>query len=201
MKGLLFLPPALLLPVIGACVPMTPSGTPPRPAMPHQSGRGPMTMAAPAPSPPPISPTELLDRDCPTFAAALRAAGLAPLLAGHAPVSILAPSEEAWAHLAPGILADLLRPENRASLVALLRFHLAPGRLTIADLRRRAALGPVRVATLAGEPLNMTLAGNTLLFTDATGHRAYAIAEPRVSPGVVLKVNGLLVPQALGPQI
>jgi len=72
-----------------------------------------------------------------TWLGALELAGLADRLEHGGPVTVFAPSDDAFAKLPPGILEDLLRPGNREKLVAVLNYHLVPGRLVSASVATR----------------------------------------------------------------
>ena len=63
-----------------------------------------------------------------TLAAALQAAGLVDTLKGKGPFTVFAPTDEAFAKLPPGTVEDLLKPENKEKLVAILTYHVVPGR-------------------------------------------------------------------------
>ena len=63
-----------------------------------------------------------------TLAAALQAAGLVDTLKGKGPFTVFAPTDEAFAQLHPGTVEDLLKPENKEKLVAILTYHVVPGR-------------------------------------------------------------------------
>ncbi|TVQ62702.1 MAG: fasciclin domain-containing protein [Phycisphaerales bacterium] len=64
-----------------------------------------------------------------TLAAAIEAAGLVDTLSGDGPFTVFAPTDEAFAKLPSETLESLLRPENRDQLVAILTFHVVPGRV------------------------------------------------------------------------
>ena len=70
-----------------------------------------------------------------TLVAALQAAGLADVLKGPGPYTIFAPTDEAFAKLPPGTLDNLMKPENKQALFALLAYHVVPGKLLLADIR------------------------------------------------------------------
>ena len=63
-----------------------------------------------------------------TLAAALQAAGLVDTLKGKGPFTVFAPTDEAFAKLPAGTVEDLLKPENKEKLVAILTYHVVPGR-------------------------------------------------------------------------
>jgi transforming growth factor-beta-induced protein len=64
-----------------------------------------------------------------TLLAAVEAAGLAPVLLGKGPFTVMAPTDEAFAKLQAGTVESLLKPENRAKLVEILTYHVIPGRV------------------------------------------------------------------------
>jgi transforming growth factor-beta-induced protein len=69
-----------------------------------------------------------------TLASALKAAGLVETLKGKGPFTVFAPTDEAFAKLPEGTLADLLKPENKAKLTAILTYHVVPGKVMAADV-------------------------------------------------------------------
>lgn len=69
-----------------------------------------------------------------TRVAAVKAAGLVEMLKGDGPFAVFAPTDEAFAELPAGTVESLLKPENKAKLVAILTYHVVPGRVTSADV-------------------------------------------------------------------
>ncbi len=69
-----------------------------------------------------------------TLAAALQAAGLVETLKGAGPFTVFAPTDEAFAKLPKGTVEDLLKPENKAKLTAILTYHVVPGKVMAADV-------------------------------------------------------------------
>ena len=69
-----------------------------------------------------------------TLAAALQAAGLVDTLKGAGPFTVFAPTDEAFAKLPAGTVEDLLKPENKAKLVAILTYHVVAGKVMAADV-------------------------------------------------------------------
>jgi uncharacterized surface protein with fasciclin (FAS1) repeats len=64
-----------------------------------------------------------------TLAKALQAAGLVDTLAGKGPFTVFAPTDEAFAKLPTGTLEELLKPENKAKLQAILTYHVVAGKV------------------------------------------------------------------------
>lgn len=74
------------------------------------------------------------NEDFSTLVAAVTAAGLAETLSGDGPFTIFAPTNEAFAKLPAGTVEDLLKPENKAKLAAILTYHVVPGKVMAADV-------------------------------------------------------------------
>lgn len=69
-----------------------------------------------------------------TLVAAVQAAGLVETLKGPGPFTVFAPSDEAFAKLPAGTVEDLLKPENKDKLTAILTYHVVPGKVMAADV-------------------------------------------------------------------
>lgn len=64
-----------------------------------------------------------------TLLTAVKAAGLVETLSGTGPFTVFAPTDEAFDKLPKGTIADLLKPENKATLAGILTYHVVPGRV------------------------------------------------------------------------
>lgn len=69
-----------------------------------------------------------------TLVAAVKAADLVDTLKGEGPFTVMAPTDEAFAKLPEGTLESLLKPENKEKLVAILKYHVIPGKVLAADV-------------------------------------------------------------------
>ena len=69
-----------------------------------------------------------------TLAAALEAADLVDTLKGDGPFTVFAPTDEAFAALPAGTVESLLKPENKDQLVAVLTYHVVPGKVKASDV-------------------------------------------------------------------
>jgi uncharacterized surface protein with fasciclin (FAS1) repeats len=69
-----------------------------------------------------------------TLVAAVQAAGLVDTLKGQGPFTVFAPTDEAFAKLPAGTVEMLLKPENKDKLVAILTYHVVPGKVMAADV-------------------------------------------------------------------
>jgi len=136
-------------------------------------------------------------KDHTTLVAAVKAGGLVDTLEGKGPFTVFAPTNEAFAALPSGTVDTLLKPENKAQLVSVLTYHVVPGRLTAAELRRmvRKGGGKASLTTVQGEPLTVTEAAGGLDVTDSKGDVAHVtIGDVRQSNGVIHVVDTVLLP-------
>ena len=86
-----------------------------------------------------------------TLAAAVTAAGLIDTLKSAGPFTVFAPSDAAFAKLPAGTVADLVKPENKAKLAAILTLHVMPGKVMAADVKGKK----VSPASVNGEALHV----------------------------------------------
>lgn len=70
-----------------------------------------------------------------TLVAAVKAGELVGVLQGEGPFTVFAPTNEAFAALPEGTLESLLKPENKEKLVAILTYHVVPGKVMSTDLK------------------------------------------------------------------
>jgi uncharacterized surface protein with fasciclin (FAS1) repeats len=69
-----------------------------------------------------------------TLVAAVKAAGLGDTLKGPGPFTVFAPTDGAFAKLPSGTVENLLKPENKKQLVAILTYHVVPGKVMSKDI-------------------------------------------------------------------
>src|ERR1700687_5153915 len=100
-------------------------------------------------------------KDHTTLVAAVKAAGLVDTLSGAGPFTVFAPTNEAFAKLPPGTVDSLLKPENKDKLVAVLTYHVVPGRMSAKDLMDAAkkASGQAKLKTVEGDWLQVEAKG------------------------------------------
>ena len=120
-----------------------------------------------------------------TLVDAVAAAKLVGTLEGEGPFTVFAPTNQAFDAVGEEQLNELLKPENRAQLKALLTYHVVPGELTADRLRDGQ-----EVETVQGETLAVSVDGNSVKVNDAT----VAQADVDASNGVVHVIDGVLTP-------
>lgn len=120
-----------------------------------------------------------------TLLAAAQAAGLVDVLKGEGPLTVFAPTDEAFSALPAGTVETLLKPENKDQLAAILKLHVIAGqKVKSADLAGK---------TLTAETLNGTIA------IDATDgvkiNDANVItADIKASNGIIHVIDKVLLP-------
>jgi uncharacterized surface protein with fasciclin (FAS1) repeats len=137
-------------------------------------------------------------KDHTTLVAAVKAAGLVDTLEGPGPFTVFAPTNEAFAKLPPGTVDNLLKPENKATLVKILTYHVVAGRMTAAGLMKavKAGEGMAKLKTVAGADIIVKDDGpGKLTITDAKGDVArVTIANVLQSNGVIHVIDTVLLP-------
>ncbi len=75
-----------------------------------------------------------------TLVAAVKAAGLVETLKGEGPFTVFAPTDKAFAMLPAGTVENLLKPENKEQLIAVLTYHVVPGKIMSGDIAGKKAM-------------------------------------------------------------
>lgn len=149
-----------------------------------------ISLAAPAAT---ASPADIVDTAVAagsfnTLAAALTAAGLVDTLKGDGPFTVFAPCDAAFAALPEGTVETLLKPENREQLIAILTYHVVPGRLTAADVSMIDTAKTVNGAAI----MVTTGANGEVELNDAV----VTAADIEAANGVIHVIDRVLLPAA-----
>jgi uncharacterized surface protein with fasciclin (FAS1) repeats len=121
-----------------------------------------------------------------TLAAALKAAGLIETLKGAGPFTVFAPTDEAFAKLPKGTVEELLKPENKAKLTAILTYHVVAGKVMAADVVK------VKDAkTVQGGSVKVNAMGGKVMIDNATVVKTDIAA----SNGVIHVIDTVLMPK------
>lgn len=122
-----------------------------------------------------------------TLLAAAKAAGLAEVLSGEGPFTVFAPTDEAFAKLPEGTIATLLKPENKAKLVDILKYHVLSGRVYSED-----AVAAKSAKTLEGSSVAVRVTDAGAMINDAK----LIATDVDASNGVIHIVDSVLMPPA-----
>ena len=120
-----------------------------------------------------------------TLVAAVKAAGLVETLQGKGPFTVFAPTDEAFAKLPAGTVESLLQPENKAKLVAILTYHVVPGKVLAADVTTSQA------PTANGQMLSLAVANGKV----TAGGANIVAADVAATNGVIHVVDSVILPQ------
>ena len=145
-----------------------------------------------------IVDTAASSADFSTLVAAVKAAGLVETLKGKGPFTVFAPTNAAFAKLPAGTVETLLKPENKATLTAILTYHVVPGKLMAKDVVAaiKAGGGKAEVKTVQGGTLTASLMGNVVMLRDAKGGMSHVrTADLGTSNGVIHVIDTVVMPK------
>ncbi len=120
-----------------------------------------------------------------TLVAAAKAAGLVEALSGDGPLTVFAPTDEAFAKLPPGTIATLLKPENKVKLAEILKYHVVSGRVYSAD-----ALAAGKAETLQGNSVKIAANGSDVMVDGAK----LVATDIDASNGVIHVIDSVILP-------
>ncbi|MEO6006034.1 MAG: fasciclin domain-containing protein [Opitutus sp.] len=119
-----------------------------------------------------------------TLVAAVKAAGLADTLSSEGPFTVFAPTNAAFAKLPAGTVDSLLKPENKAKLVAILTYHVVPAKVLAADVKSgKAPTVNGKMLTLKADSSGVMVDQAKVTATDLVG-----------SNGVIHVIDTVLMP-------
>lgn len=121
-----------------------------------------------------------------TLVTAVKAAGLVETLKGAGPFTVFAPTDEAFAKLPKGTVEDLLKPENKDKLKAILTYHVVPGKVMAADIKGKKE----SVKTVEGSDLAVD-ATSGVKVNDAS----VVTADVAASNGVIHAIDTVVMPK------
>lgn len=119
-----------------------------------------------------------------TLVAAVKAAGLAETLQGAGPFTVFAPTDEAFAKLPAGTVESLLKPENKQKLIAILTYHVVPGKVMAADVKTMQA------GTVNGQKLSLVVANGGVTVNNAK----VVATDVAASNGVIHVIDTVVLP-------
>jgi uncharacterized surface protein with fasciclin (FAS1) repeats len=120
-----------------------------------------------------------------TLVAAVQAGELVDVLKGDGPFTVFAPTNEAFAKLPAGTVENLLKPENKAQLIAVLTYHVVPGKVYSKDLKNG-----MKAKTAQGSEITITLKDGKAMVNNAT----VTTADIEASNGVVHVIDTVILP-------
>ena len=122
-----------------------------------------------------------------TLVAAVKAAGLVDTLKGEGPFTVFAPTDAAFAKLPAGTVEDLLKPENKDKLVAILTYHVVPGKVMSSDIAGKM----IEAKTVEGQDLSIDAMKDGVTVDDAKVIQA----DVEASNGVIHVIDTVVIPE------
>jgi uncharacterized surface protein with fasciclin (FAS1) repeats len=133
-----------------------------------------------------------------TLVAAVKAAGLVDTLESAGPFTVFAPTDDAFAKLPAGTVETLVKPENKATLVKILTYHVVPGKITSKELMKwiKKSGGKYTAKTVQGENLYFSMEDGKIKIWDEKGGSAWiTTADVIQSNGVIHVIDTVLMPK------
>jgi uncharacterized surface protein with fasciclin (FAS1) repeats len=121
-----------------------------------------------------------------TLVAAVQAADLADTLKGEGPFTVFAPTDDAFAKLPAGTLEDLLKPENKDKLAAILTYHVVSGKVMAKDVMTMK-----EAKTVNGESVMISMDANTVMVDNAKVVKA----DIECTNGVIHVIDTVILPK------
>jgi uncharacterized surface protein with fasciclin (FAS1) repeats len=131
-----------------------------------------------------IVETALATKNFSTLATALGAAGLIKTLKGDGPFTVFAPTNLAFAKVPQQTLDDLLQPENKEKLAAILSYHVVPGRVT-----SREVFSMNSATTLQGQQLKISKKDDVKI-----NEAKVIVTDLEATNGVLHVIDSVLMP-------
>lgn len=123
-----------------------------------------------------------------TLVAGVQAAGIEHVLVNAGPLTVFAPTNDAFAALPEGVLDNLLKPENKGDLTTIITRHAAPGSYDVEALKKEASKGR-KLYMATGDYLEVVVEGDVI-----TVGGAKVIGTIQTSNGVINVVDKVILP-------
>ena len=120
-----------------------------------------------------------------TLVAAVQAAGLVDTLKGDGPYTVFAPTDAAFEKLPAGTVDNLLKPENKEMLVAVLTYHVVPGKIMAGDIAGKKT----EVDSVQGDALSIDATDGVMV-----DNAMVIAADIEASNGVIHVIDAVVLP-------
>ena len=134
-----------------------------------------------------IVDTAVADGRFTTLVTAVQAAGLVDALKGEGPLTVFAPTDDAFAALPEGTVESLLQPENIEQLKSILLYHVVEGKVMAADVA-----GLTLAPTLLGKDVAVKVDMGNVYINDSK----VILTDIETSNGVIHVIDAVLLPPA-----
>jgi uncharacterized surface protein with fasciclin (FAS1) repeats len=125
-------------------------------------------------------------KDFSTLVTAVKAAGLVETLSGKGPFTVFAPTNKAFKKLPEGTVANLLKPENKKKLAAVLTYHVVPGKVMAADVVKLS-----KAKTVQGSEVKIKVKNGKVKIDDANVIKTDIVSKN----GVIHVLDAVILPK------
>jgi uncharacterized surface protein with fasciclin (FAS1) repeats len=132
-----------------------------------------------------IVDTAVGDGSLKTIVAAAQAAGLVDTLKSDGPFTVFAPTDDAFAKLPEGTIANLLQPENKDQLAEILAYHVVPGKVLASDVVKITS-----AKTVNGKSVSVKVSGSGVMIDGAN----VIATDIETSNGVIHVIDSVILP-------
>lgn len=132
-----------------------------------------------------------------TLVTAVKAAGLVDALKGEGPLTVFAPTNDAFGKIDQNALSALLKPENKSKLISVLTYHVIKGKLTAKDVvaALKKGKGKVTLTTLSGSKITVVQNDKGIWLKDANGNYSMiSKTDIMASNGVIHVIDTVVMP-------
>jgi len=126
------------------------------------------------------------NKDFSTLVAAVKAAGLVETLSGKDSLTVFAPTNAAFEKLPKGTVESLLKPENKSKLVAILTYHVVPGKVMAADVVKLS-----KAKTVQGQEVKIKAGADGVMVDGAKVVTTDIVAKN----GVIHVIDAVILPK------
>ena len=127
-------------------------------------------------------------KDHTTLVAAVQAAGIEHVLVNAGPLTVFAPNNAAFDALPEGTVANLLKPENKATLANILTRHAAPGTFDVKQLKKEAKKGR-KIYSATGDYFEVKVEGDDIYVAGAK-----ILGTIATSNGIINVIDKVILP-------
>ncbi len=127
-----------------------------------------------------------------TLVKLLQAADLVEAVSAPGPLTILAPTDDAFAKLPPALVKKLLDPANQAMLQDILKYHVVVGKALAADVVKLK-----EIPTLAGPPIQVSMRNGGVYLNDSK----VIATDIECSNGVIHLIDSVMLPPKKKKQV
>jgi len=124
-----------------------------------------------------------------TLVAAIKAAGLVDTLKGKGPFTVFAPTDEAFAKLPAGTVENLLKPENKDQLAAILTYHVVSGKV-----KAKNVVNMTSATTVEGSDITIAVKDGTVVLNDDS---QVINTDIKTSNGLIHVIDTVIMPPSL----